>query len=104
MSIEGHGPYQIAKILMRAHVERPSCYLGKRGMGNRSRTWDESRQYDWAGSEVEKILEKPEYMGHTVNFRTYKESYRDKSHKVHDPKDWKIFENTHEAIVDSETW
>ncbi|MBQ9347191.1 MAG: recombinase family protein, partial [Oscillibacter sp.] len=104
MSIEGHGPYQIAKILMREHVERPSCYLGKRGMGNRSRTWDESRQYDWVGSEVEKILEKPEYMGHTVNFRTYKESYKDKNHKVHDPKDWKIFENTHEAIVDPETW
>ena len=50
------------------------------------------------------ILAKPEYMGHTVNFRTTKESYKSKKFKRNDPKDWKIFENTHEAIVDPETW
>ena len=46
---------------------------------------------------------KPEYMGHTVNFRSSKKSYRDKRVK-NDPSDWLIFENTHEAIVDPETW
>ncbi|WP_243414349.1 zinc ribbon domain-containing protein, partial [Pseudoflavonifractor phocaeensis] len=49
------------------------------------------------------MLEKPEYMGHTVNFRSSKKSYRDKRVK-NDPSDWLIFENTHEAIVDPETW
>ena len=42
-------------------------------------------------------------MGHTVNFRSSKKSYRDKRVK-NDPSDWLIFENTHEAIVDPETW
>ena len=42
-------------------------------------------------------------MGHTVNFRTYAESYRDKR-VANDPENWMIFENTHEPIVDPETW
>ena len=42
-------------------------------------------------------------MGHTVNFRSSKKSYRDKRVK-NAPEDWLIFENTHEAIVDPETW
>ena len=104
MSIEGHGPYQIARMLRQEHVERPSCYLGRRGVGNRNHSWDESRPYDWNCSEVIKILGKPEYMGHTVNFRTYKESYKDKGRKEHNPEDWKIFENTQEAIVEPEIW
>jgi len=49
-------------------------------------------------------LEKLEYVGHTVNFKTYRESYKDKSSKWHDKEDWKIFYNTHEAIVDQETF
>ena len=104
LSIEGNGPSRISRILMRDHVERPSCYLGKRGVGNHSRAWDESRQYDWNASEVASILSKQEYMGHTVNFRTYKESYKEKKHKNRAPEEWKIFENTHEAIIDPDTW
>ena len=50
------------------------------------------------------ILSKPEYMGHTVNFRSHKESYKDKQTVRHAPEDWLIFENTHEAIVDKGTW
>ena len=104
MSIEGRGPSQIARILMRDHVEHPSCYLGKRGVRNHSRAWDKSRQYDWNASEVASILSKQEYMGHTVNFRTYKESYKEKERKNRAPEEWKIFENTHEAIIDPDTW
>ncbi len=43
-------------------------------------------------------------MGHTVNFRSHKESYKDKQPVYHAPEDWLVFENTHEAIVDKETW
>ena len=104
LSIEGHGPTVIAGILTREKVDRPSCYLGKRGVGNHKNTWDESRPHDWDASVVANILSKPEYMGHTVNFRTYRESYNSKRFKMRDPSEWKIFENTHEAIVDPETW
>lgn len=43
-------------------------------------------------------------MGHTVNFRTYKESYKDKRVKMTPKEDLVIFENTQEAIIDKETW
>ena len=43
-------------------------------------------------------------MGHTVNFRSHKQSYKDKNAVMNPPEDWLIFENTHEAIVDAETW
>ncbi len=53
---------------------------------------------------VGQILSKPEYMGDTVNFRTHKESYKDKSTVPNPKEDWLIFEDTHEAIVDREIW
>ena len=62
-----------------------------------------SRPYDWYGFTVGEILAKPEYMGHTVNFRTSKKSDKDKRLK-NAPEDWLIFENTHEAIVGPEAW
>ena len=43
-------------------------------------------------------------MGHTVNFRSHKQSYKDKTPVMNPPEEWLIFENTHEAIVDAETW
>lgn len=51
-----------------------------------------------------KILSKPEYIGHTVNFRSHKESYKDKGSIPNPQEEWLIFENTHEAIIDKETW
>ena len=41
---------------------------------------------------------------YTVNFRTYKESYKDKHSKMTPKEDLVIFENTQEAIIDKETW
>lgn len=49
-------------------------------------------------------MAKPEYMGHTVNFRSCKKSYKGKQTIRRPPEEWLIFENTHEAIIDPETW
>lgn len=43
-------------------------------------------------------------MGHTVNFRTHKDSYKDKHSRQVSPEDWILFENTQEPIVDEDTW
>ena len=103
LAVEGHGPGEIASILRDGKVERPSYYLAKQGLGNHKTDADMTRPYDWSSTTVSDILAKPEYMGHTVNFRTSKKSYKDKT--VHNaPEDWMIFENTHEAIVDAATW
>ena len=104
LSIEGHGPYEIANILMHEKVETPGYYFSKRsgdaGQGNGS----PEHRYDWHGGTVLNILSKQEYMGHTVNFRTRKVSYKSKKKVDNPPEEWVIFENTHEAIVDADTW
>ena len=101
MSVDGMGPYQIARRLSAAKVERPEHYFA------RTKDWVDSRPdepYGWNGGTVKNILSKPEYMGHTVNFRTRKESYKSKKFKYNPKEDWKIFENTHPAIIDVETF
>ena len=104
LSIEGYGVGQIAKILMNDKVERPSYYAAKRGLGTSKNSYDAEHPYDWIAPTVASIISKPEYMGHTVNFRYYKENYKDKKVLHRPPEEWRIFENTHEAIVDKETW
>jgi len=104
MAIEGKGPYEIARILATEKVERPSYYLAQRGMGNHQSNYNAADPYTWRGGTVADILSKQEYMGHTVNFRTYKESYKDKCVKMTPKEDLVIFENTQEAIIDKETW
>ena len=104
LSMNGKGTSEIASILRDEKIERPSYYMGVRGQGTRKTDNDPNRRYDWSGTTVGGIISKPEYMGHTVNFRSYKESYKDKQAIKRPPEEWTIFENTHEAIVDKETW
>ena len=50
------------------------------------------------------MLSRPEYLGSTVNFKTYRKSYKQKKQLHRDPSEWQIFENTHEAIINRETY
>lgn len=104
LSIEGKGLGQIARILMNDKVERPSYYFGTRNIGIQKNTFDRNRPYDWNCTTVMTMLARPEYMGHTVNFRSHKEHYKSKKQIWNSPDEWVIFENTHEAIVDKHTW
>ena len=104
LTIEGHGLSDIANILYRDKVESPAAYLAKQGRGPWKSKAEITRPYAWSDYMVGQILSKPEYMGHTVNFRSHKESYKDKQTTRNAPEDWLIFENTHEAIVDKDTW
>ncbi len=96
--MEGNGPWKIAEILRDEKVDRPSCYLAHHGRGTQKNT------VNWRGNTVGAILSKQEYMGHTVNFRSHKESYKDKCGIKKPPEEWLIFENPHEGIIDPETW
>ena len=104
LSVEGHGLSDIANILYRDKVESPAAYLARQGRGPWKSKENIDRPYAWSDFIVGRILSKPEYMGHTVNFRSHKESYKDKQPIYHAPEDWLIFEDTHEAIVDKGTW
>jgi len=104
LTIEGFGPYEIARMLFEDQVETPAVYAAKRGSGIWKSKTEFPNPYNWSCYVVSMILSKPEYMGDTVNFRTHKESYKDK-HSIASPKeDWLIFQDTHDAIVDRETW
>lgn len=75
MTIDGLGPYQIAKKLSEEQVLIPSAYLAQHGEGvNKNKIFKDN--YGWGSSTVVEILKKREYLGHTVNFKTRKH-YKD---------------------------
>ena len=104
LTIEGKGPYDIARILFEDKVEAPAVYFARKGIGVWKSKTEFAYPYNWSGYIVGQILSKPEYMGHTVNFRSHKLSYKDKTSIPNPKEDWLIFENTHEAIIEPETW
>jgi len=104
LTIEGKGPCDIARIFAGEKIERPTYYQHTRGIVDYSNSHDLTTPYAWSGNSIARMITKPEYIGHTVNFRTTKESYKDKNSKENSKDDWVIFENTHPAIVDSDTW
>ena len=102
LAMEGCGPYQIATKLSEEKIEMPAVHLARYGEGvNKNKTFADI--YCWSASTVVEILKKREYLGHTVNFKTRKHFKDKKSHYV-DESEWTIFENTHEAIIDQETF
>ena len=102
LAMEGYGPYQIATKLSEEKIEIPAVHLARYGEGvNKNKTFADI--YRWSASTVVEILKKREYLGHTVNFKTRKHFKDKKSHYV-DESEWTVFENTHEAIIDQETF
>ena len=104
LAVEGMGPFQIAKRLTEEKVEKPSYYQATRNRGNYKTMCDFETPYNWTGGSVARILERPEYMGDTVNFRSHKESYKDKKAVKNSSDDILIFQDTHEAVIDRRTW
>ena len=101
LCIEGYGPTQIANILFSEGIPTPTEYWQSQG---RKTSALPAVPHKWAARTVADILERLEYCGHTVNFRSTTRSFKDKT-KVERPKEeWKVFENTHEAIIDDETF
>ena len=99
LCMDGYGPTQIANILTESKIENPTAHAKRMGMNPPARQF-----YDdpclWRDTTVTHILSRMEYIGHTVNFKTYRKSYKDKKQMHNDPTEWRIFKNTHEAIVD----
>ena len=102
LCMDGNGPTQIARILKEEQVLAPTVYQDKQKRKVRCALPD--NPYGWNDSTVSGILERMEYCGHTVNFKTHRQSYKIKKTIENPPDQWKIFRNTHEAIVDEETF
>jgi hypothetical protein len=98
LCMEGFGPHQIENILNERGIDPPSVHQKKNGINNKGNT------LYWGKGIVGKILSRMDYLGHTISGRTYKKSYKAKRTHQADRDNWIITENTHEAIVDQNTW
>jgi DNA invertase Pin-like site-specific DNA recombinase len=101
--VEGNGVNQIADILTADNILIPSAYAEKNcPENNHSKGFRNPCR--WSATAVTYILEKQEYMGHTVLGKTISENYKTKKRRKAKPEELMIFENTHPAIIDTETW
>nr|MBQ8243944.1 recombinase family protein [Oscillospiraceae bacterium] len=103
MYADGIGIVKICDTLCAEKVTCPSVYLFQR-TGSRAAHPDLNRPYHWGHTSVRRILGNREYVGDTVNFRTYSKSNKLKKRLQNLPENILIFENTHEAIIDRKTF
>lgn len=101
MSVSGLGPTQIAKRLKADCVMTPAEY--RRSIGKKPGICTE-RPCRWCSHTVAEILDRQEYVGDTVNFRTYRQSFKQKKQLDRPQEEWKVFPDTHPAIIDRETF
>ncbi len=99
LCIDGYGPTQIAKKLTAEGIPTPTAYAISQGRNPINKNANLKR---WDGRTISGILDKAEYCGHTVNFRTRKKSYKIKKTIRNPQEEWLIFENTHEPIITQE--
>ena len=102
LCLAGNGPTKIARMLTEQGIPTPGT-LEYRRTGSTRRYYPEY-PCKWATNTVVHILERKEYLGHTVNFKTEKVSYKVKSSVENPEEKQMVFENTHEPIIDAETW
>ncbi len=102
LCMQGYGPTQIARMLTEQQIETPTLYKKRKCLPIAAHQTEFPEI--WNTETVKKILKNPAYIGATINFRTRKKSYKSKK-KIDLPKEeWAIFENTHEAIIDEDTF
>ena len=104
MVLDGMGTRAIADKLSADKVLIPSAYLEQCKNGNVSRNHSYHDPYRWNCTAVGYILDKQEYMGHTVLGKTICENFKTKKRRKATPDELMIFPDTHEAIIDEETW
>ncbi len=101
LCVSGLGPTQIAKRLRAEKVLTPTEYWNSIG---RKCSKPPAIPYGWVADTVSNILDKQEYCGDTVNFRYTSKSFKLKKRFERPQEEWQIFENTHPAIIDRETF
>ena len=98
LCVSGMGPTQIAKWLEKHEIYNPTAYSKAKGRPVTNKPT--ANPYKWTNETVSRTLERIEYLGHTVNFKTRKQSYKSKKKLWNDPSEWVIFENTQPPIVE----
>ena len=100
LCVSGMGPTQICHWLEKQEVLIPTFYWLSKGLKVTNKPKPGANPYKWTNETVSRMLEKIEYLGHTVNFKTRKQSYKSKKKLWNDPSEWVIFENTQPPIIE----
>ena len=103
MTLEGKGAETIARILQEKKVLVPMAYWQSKGLPRGGKK-TQPNPYKWCKTTVTKILAQQEYCGDTVNFRSTTKSFKNKTKIERPQEEWKIFPNTHPAIIDREVF
>ena len=102
LCMEGRGPMQIAKQLKEEQILNPTAYKRKNGI--KSPSPEPADPYNWSTNTVVRILERQEYTGCTVNFKTYTNSIWDKKTRETPIEKRTVFYGTHPAIIEIEVF
>ena len=102
LCMEGRGPMQIAKQLKEDQILNPTAYKHKEGINTPNH--ETADPYHWNTNTVVHILERQEYTGCTVNFKTFTNSILDKKQRETPEENRAVFYNTHPPIVDLEVF
>ena len=103
LACEGQGPTQIAETLTQDKVLIPTAYMAEKHP-ERKLEHRYSDPYFWSGNTVGSILDCREYLGHTILGKTVCENFKTKKRRPATPDELMFFPDTHEAIIDQETW
>ena len=100
--IQGLSASQIAKQFVKEGIMNPTEY--RQSLGMKTQNFPTEVKHYWSSMTINKILDRQEYIGDTINFRYTTRSFKDKT-RINIPKEqWKVFKNTHDPIIDKETW
>ena len=100
--IQGLSASQIAKQFIKEGIMNPTEY--RQSLGMKTQNFPTEVKHYWSSMTINKILDRQEYIGDTINFRYTTRSFKDKT-RINIPKEqWKVFKNTHDPIIDEETW
>ena len=102
LCMEGRGPMQIAKLLQEERCSTPP--LTSVGRASTTPSPETADPYHWNTNTVVHILERREYTGCTVNFKTYTNSIWDKKQRETPLDKQAVFYNTHPAIIEQEVF
>ena len=102
LCMNGRGPSQIADQLEKDKILTPTAYKNKQGV--KTPHAEPENPYRWHESTIVNILERKEYIGATVNFKTYTNSIWDKKQRENPEENRVIFYNTHPAIIEQEVF
>ena len=103
LASQGIGVTAIAEMLTEEKVLIPSAYAAKYSPENcrHKAPIDPCR---WSATTVGYILDRQEYLGHTVLGKSICENFKTKQRRAAAPDELMIFPDTHEAIIDQDTW